>query len=191
MYSISLLLTLLSRLHTHKLDCLVWIRWSILITCPFPVCVFRSSTYLFISVCYTGSAEEPQHGENTEINSQWAPTHIKCNFSTGSVLLFIVTNDDILIRCLLFPSSPQTHGASSNINHRAQDRPHSSSARGSRAGRRRHHHHRQTPPSDQPQSTVQQILHPGNLLRRLLPSSSLFNSGSHASWAHTLYSWNK
>ncbi|XP_076597702.1 receptor-type tyrosine-protein phosphatase V-like isoform X1 [Chaetodon auriga] len=76
---------------------------------------------------------------------------------------------------------PQSRGVSSNINHGVQDRPHSSSARGNRAGRRRHHHHRQTTPSDQPQNAVQQILHPGNLLRRLLPSSSLFNSGSHTS----------
>lgn len=76
---------------------------------------------------------------------------------------------------------PQTHRSGSNVNHHVQDRPHSSTARDSRAGRRRHHHHRQTPPSDQPQSTVQQILHPGNLLRRLLPSSSVFNSGSHTS----------
>ncbi|XP_045912853.1 receptor-type tyrosine-protein phosphatase V-like [Micropterus dolomieu] len=70
---------------------------------------------------------------------------------------------------------PQTQGASSNINQHTQHRSHSSS------GRRRHHHHRQTPPSDPPQNTLQQILHPGNLLRRLLPSSSLFNPGSHAS----------
>ncbi|XP_044067860.1 receptor-type tyrosine-protein phosphatase V-like isoform X2 [Siniperca chuatsi] len=76
---------------------------------------------------------------------------------------------------------PQTQGASSNINQRIEDRSHSSSARGNRAGRRRHHHHRQTPPSDQPQNTVQQILHPRNLLRRLLPSSSLFKPDSHAS----------
>ncbi|XP_040910871.1 receptor-type tyrosine-protein phosphatase V-like isoform X1 [Toxotes jaculatrix] len=77
--------------------------------------------------------------------------------------------------------SPQTQGASSNINHHIQDRPHSSSGRGDRTGRRRHHHHRQKPPPDPPQNTIQQILHPGNLLRRLLPSSSLFNPGSHTS----------
>ncbi|XP_010740387.3 receptor-type tyrosine-protein phosphatase V isoform X1 [Larimichthys crocea] len=76
--------------------------------------------------------------------------------------------------------SPQTHGSSSNINHHNQELPHSSSSQGRRGRRRRHHRH-QTPPSDQPQNTVQQILHPGNLLRRLLPSSSLFNSGSHTS----------
>lgn len=76
--------------------------------------------------------------------------------------------------------SPQTHGAGSN-NHRISDRPQSSSSRGGRDGRRRHHHHRQAPASDRPQNAVQQILHPGNLLRRLLPSSSPFNSGSHTS----------
>ncbi|XP_040910877.1 receptor-type tyrosine-protein phosphatase V-like isoform X2 [Toxotes jaculatrix] len=78
-------------------------------------------------------------------------------------------------------AGPQTQGASSNINHHIQDRPHSSSGRGDRTGRRRHHHHRQKPPPDPPQNTIQQILHPGNLLRRLLPSSSLFNPGSHTS----------
>nr|XP_020485270.1 receptor-type tyrosine-protein phosphatase V-like [Labrus bergylta] len=77
-------------------------------------------------------------------------------------------------------ASTQTQGASSNINHPSQERLHSSSGRGDRAGRRRHHHHRQMPPSDQPQNTMQQILHPGNLLRRLLPSS-VFNPGSHNS----------
>lgn len=59
---------------------------------------------------------------------------------------------------------------------------------GGRAGRRRRrrtrHQHGQTPPSDQPQSRLQQILNPGNLLRRLLPSSSLFNSDSQPSWIH-------
>lgn len=147
-----------------------------LINCSF-FCVFRNSTYVFISVCYTGSVGEPQHGEN----KPRAPAHIKFNFSTGSVLLFTVISDtDILIRCLPFCSSPQTHGSSSNINHHNQELPHSSSSQGRRGRRRRHHRH-QTPPSDQPQNTVQQILHPGNLLRRLLPSSSLFNSGSHTS----------
>lgn len=149
-----------------------------------PLCVLRSSTYLFISVCYTGSVEGPHHGETPEISSQWAPTHIKFNFCTGSALLVIVMYDDILIRCLLFfsPSSPPTQGASSNINLHIQDQPHSS-GRGNRAGRRRHHHHRQP---DQSQNTIQQILHPGNLLRRLLPSSSQFNPGSHTSWTRIL-----
>ncbi|XP_042347865.1 receptor-type tyrosine-protein phosphatase V-like isoform X2 [Plectropomus leopardus] len=76
---------------------------------------------------------------------------------------------------------PQIQGADSKINQHMQEQPRSSSGRGSRTGRRRHHHQRQTPPSDQPQNTVQQIFHPGKLLRRLLPSSSLFNPGSHAS----------
>lgn len=86
-----------------------------------------------------------------------------------------------LIRHLVFGSGPQAHRASSSINIRMQDEP-ISSAQGSRP-RRRRRHHGQTPPSDQPQSTVQQILHPGNLLRRLLPSSSPFKSDSQASWA--------
>ncbi|XP_023278548.1 receptor-type tyrosine-protein phosphatase V-like isoform X1 [Seriola lalandi dorsalis] len=75
--------------------------------------------------------------------------------------------------------SPQIQGAGSNINHHVQDRPHGSG--GDRTGRRRRHRHRQKPPPDPPQNTIQQILHPGNLLRRLLPSSSPFNPGSHSS----------
>lgn len=103
--------------------------------------------------------------------------------------MWMVQNLDQYIfvhQCLLHwlsggTSCAQTHAASSSANHRIQDRPHSSTAQGNRAGRRRHHHHRQTPPSNQPQNTVQQTLNPGNLLRRLLPSSSLFKSGSHTS----------
>lgn len=150
-----------------------------------PLCLLRSSTSLFISVCYTGSVEEPQQGENTEISFHWAPTHIKFSFGIGSVLLFIATYDDILIRCLVFPSSPQSQGASSSLNQHIKDRP-STSGQGGQAGRRRHRHHRQTTPSDQPQSTMQQILKPVNLLRRLLPSSSPFNPGSHTSWTHIM-----
>lgn len=74
---------------------------------------------------------------------------------------------------------PQRQGATLNVNY-IQDRPHSSSGRGGR-GRRKHHHHRQKTPSDQQQSTTQHVLHPANLLRRLLPSSTLFSSGSHTS----------
>ncbi|XP_026223258.1 receptor-type tyrosine-protein phosphatase V-like [Anabas testudineus] len=69
----------------------------------------------------------------------------------------------------------QTQRGSSKVNHRGKDR------RGDRSGRRRHHQHRAVPLPDPPQNTIQQILHPGNLLRRLLPSSSLFNPGSHPS----------
>nr|XP_057907660.1 receptor-type tyrosine-protein phosphatase V-like isoform X2 [Doryrhamphus excisus] len=46
--------------------------------------------------------------------------------------------------------------------------------------RRNRHHGRNAPPHQQPQSTFHQILQPGKLLRRLLPSSSPLNSGSHA-----------
>ncbi|XP_068997264.1 receptor-type tyrosine-protein phosphatase V-like isoform X1 [Embiotoca jacksoni] len=77
--------------------------------------------------------------------------------------------------------SPQIQGASVSANHHFQDRSQSSSGRGERAGRRRHHRHRQKPPADQPQNTLQQILHPGNLLRRLLPSSFQLNPASHTS----------
>lgn len=83
----------------------------------------------------------------------------------------------------LFPSSPQRQDATLNVNY-IQDRPHSSSGRGGR-GRRKHHQHRQKTPSDQHQSTAQHVLHFGNLLRRLLPSSAQFSSGSHTSWTHT------
>lgn len=128
----------------------------------------RSSIYLFISVCYTGSGEEAQYGKNLKIPNKHQPI----------IELFIEMND----YHLPFPSSTQTHRAGSNINTRMQDEPHSSSSQGDRARRRRRHrHHHQTPPSNQPATTVQQILHPGNLLRRLLPSSSLFNSDSHTS----------
>lgn len=49
--------------------------------------------------------EDPRHGENTEIR------HIKFSFGTGSMLLFIVTYDDMLIRCLLFPPQPTNSGS--------------------------------------------------------------------------------
>ncbi|XP_031172462.1 receptor-type tyrosine-protein phosphatase V-like isoform X1 [Sander lucioperca] len=71
----------------------------------------------------------------------------------------------------------QVQGASSKMNHHSQDQPHSSLGR---SGRRRRHR-RHTVQSAQPQSTLQQILNPRMLLRRLLPSSSLFHPGSHAS----------
>ncbi|KAG7228218.1 hypothetical protein INR49_013381 [Caranx melampygus] len=73
--------------------------------------------------------------------------------------------------------SPQIQEASSNINHHTQ--PHGSG--GDRTGRRRRHRRRQKPPPELPQSTIQQVLNPGNLLRRLLPSSSSFNPGSQPS----------
>ncbi|TNM86931.1 hypothetical protein fugu_007161 [Takifugu bimaculatus] len=73
-----------------------------------------------------------------------------------------------------------------STNNHVQFEASSSRTEGGGSGRRRRrsrtrHQHGQTPPSDQPQSRVQQILNPGNLLRRLLPSSSLFNSDSHPS----------
>ncbi|XP_068607927.1 tyrosine-protein phosphatase non-receptor type 6 [Brachionichthys hirsutus] len=71
---------------------------------------------------------------------------------------------------------PHTQRPSSSVNH-IQAQPHSSSAQGNPTWRRRHQ--RRMLPSNQPQNTVQQILQPGNLLRRLLPSSAS-NPGSHA-----------
>ncbi|KAM9342994.1 receptor-type tyrosine-protein phosphatase V-like isoform 2-T4 [Pholidichthys leucotaenia] len=61
-----------------------------------------------------------------------------------------------------------TRGASVNTNNHIQDRPSSSSGRGGQSGRR--HRHQRKPPSDQPQSTRQQSLNPGKLIRRLLLS---------------------
>lgn len=98
---------------------------------------------------------------------------------SGTVLLVTVTYDDVLIRCLLFPSGPQTQGAGLNANQRAQDQPHCSSGQGARTVRRRHHHHRHTPPSEPQQNTIQ------NLLRRFLPSSS--SSQNPASWTNALW----
>lgn len=48
---------------------------------PIVLFLFRSSTCLFISVCYTGSVEEPQHGENTVTTS----THLAGSVSSVSV----------------------------------------------------------------------------------------------------------
>ncbi|CAB1460878.1 unnamed protein product [Pleuronectes platessa] len=73
-------------------------------------------------------------------------------------------------------AGPQILGAGLKTNPPVQDQPHSS-GRGERTGRRRQHRHRQKPPSEP--NTIQQMLNPGNLLRRLLPSSSLLNPGSH------------
>ena len=152
------------------------------------LCVVRSSTYLCISVWCSGSSEEqgePQRGERTEISSQPAPTHTTFIFSTGSMLLVNVTYDDILIGRLFFPSSPQIQRAGSKTNPPTQDQPHSS-GQGERAGRRRQHRHRQKPPSEPQQNTIQQMLHPGNLLRRLLPSSSLNPRLTHPLNSHTV-----
>ncbi|XP_068585842.1 receptor-type tyrosine-protein phosphatase V-like isoform X2 [Cebidichthys violaceus] len=64
---------------------------------------------------------------------------------------------------------PQTQGASSNINNHAPDPAHGSSGQ-----RRRRQRPRQTAPGERQQNPMQ-------LLRRLLPSSSWFNPGSHSS----------
>ncbi|KAK2851581.1 hypothetical protein Q5P01_007857 [Channa striata] len=71
--------------------------------------------------------------------------------------------------------SLQIHGASSKTTQHTKDH------QGGRSGRRRRYRQGENPLPDPPQNTIQQILHPGNLLRRLLPSSSRFNPGSHNS----------
>ncbi|XP_056130938.1 receptor-type tyrosine-protein phosphatase beta-like [Lampris incognitus] len=47
------------------------------------------------------------------------------------------------------------------------------------ADRGRHQHGRHDPPSEQPQSPMQHLLHPGKLLRRLMSSSLQLNQHSH------------
>lgn len=78
-----------------------------------PLCVLRISTYLYISVCYNGSAEEQeeaQHGESAGISSHRAPTHtILKSAAQDSVLLVTVTCDDILIRRPLFSPMHAAH----------------------------------------------------------------------------------
>lgn len=81
--------------------------------------------------------------------------------------------------------SSQIQRASLNANN-IQDRPKSSSARRARSGRSHRHQPRQKPAADPPQNTMQQILNPGNLLRRLLPSSSLLNPATHFNWTGML-----
>ncbi|KAM9855949.1 receptor-type tyrosine-protein phosphatase V-like isoform 3-T4 [Aulostomus maculatus] len=76
--------------------------------------------------------------------------------------------------------SSRNQGATSNVNH-IQDRRPRSSGPGDQGERRRSHTNGRKPSSDQPQNTLQQIFHPGNLIRRLLPSSSPLTSGSHTS----------
>lgn len=134
---------------------------------PIPLCANRSSTYLFISVCFTGS-EEPQQGENVKFHQHMVMFLIKMCDGIFFIVFFAVC-----------ASSLQTHRAVPHNSISTQnDEP---SSQGNRTRRRRRRHHRQTPPSSQPQSPVQHILNPANLLRRLLPSSSLFNSGANAS----------
>ncbi|XP_061591880.1 receptor-type tyrosine-protein phosphatase V-like [Cololabis saira] len=78
-------------------------------------------------------------------------------------------------------SKPQMQGAGVTPSQQIKDRSHSSSEQRDRAGRRRQHRQQQKPALEQPQNTMQQILHPGNLLRRLLPSLSPMNQASHSS----------
>ncbi|XP_030590250.1 receptor-type tyrosine-protein phosphatase V-like [Archocentrus centrarchus] len=77
--------------------------------------------------------------------------------------------------------SSQIQRVSFNTNCYIQDRPRSSSGQRSRSRRRSRHPQGQTPLADPPQNTIQQILNPGKLLRRLLPSSSLLNPATHPS----------
>ncbi|XP_034393866.1 receptor-type tyrosine-protein phosphatase V-like isoform X2 [Cyclopterus lumpus] len=78
---------------------------------------------------------------------------------------------------------PQAQGATSNIN------PHGSTGRGGHTGRRHNQQQpqqqqqqrrRQAAPGGRQQNAVQQILQPGQLLRRLLSSSRRFNPESDA-----------
>ncbi|CAN9515478.1 unnamed protein product [Ophioblennius macclurei] len=71
-------------------------------------------------------------------------------------------------------AGPPVHGAPP----KAQEGVHGSSSRGERTERRRAHRHRQTNSSDRPQISTQ-MFNPANLLRRLFPSSSSLNPGSH------------
>ncbi|XP_041859184.1 receptor-type tyrosine-protein phosphatase eta-like isoform X2 [Melanotaenia boesemani] len=75
---------------------------------------------------------------------------------------------------------PQVTEISLNAKQHIKDQPRTSSGRRNRAGSRRQHRHRQKPPSDQPQATIQ-TLHPGNLLRRLMPFLSQSNQASNSS----------
>lgn len=147
-----------------------------------PLCADRSSTYLPISVCSTGS-EEPQQGENVKLNQDM-------------LLLLIETCDGIfiyfflLLSVVIFNHPPNPYFLSPAHARALQSRRSSHtnistqqsepSSQGNRT-RRRRRSHRQTPPSSQTQTPVQQILNPANLLRRLLPSSSRFSSDANAS----------
>lgn len=127
----------------------------------------RNNMCLLTSVCHTGSAEEPQHGnvpsDHTD-TSNWKSITSFC----------VTTNGRLVVR-----SSSQIQRASFNANGYVQDRSHSSSGQRNRSQRRSRHHQGQKLLLQPPQSAIQKILNPGNLLRRLLPSSSLLNPATH------------
>lgn len=141
--------------------------WMCLSFFYFPL-TYRTSTFLFTSVSFIGSSGELQQGGKM-INPPKA-------FSISTVHWF----------CHLFHSN--LHIPRASISNHVQAEASSFRTEGDRARRKKRrkrrtrHHSGQTSPSDQPQTIVQQILNPGNLLRRLLPSSPLFNSDSQTSW---------
>ncbi|KAM4563702.1 receptor-type tyrosine-protein phosphatase V-like isoform 2-T2 [Odontesthes bonariensis] len=73
---------------------------------------------------------------------------------------------------------PQIQKTSLSTNLHIKDQPQSSAEQGHRAGRRQRRHRQKTPP-DQPQTLIQ-ILHPRNLMSRVLPSLSQTNRASHS-----------
>lgn len=117
--------------------------------------------------------QESHQSKGSEITC--APTHCGSWVQHQCIIIYY---DDMLIGAPS-PCSPHAQRRSSSHSH-AQDQPQSSSGR---PGRRRRHH-RQMLPSSQPQITVQPVLHPRSLLRRLLPSPP-HSPGSHTSWAST------
>ncbi|KAF7658329.1 hypothetical protein LDENG_00014120 [Lucifuga dentata] len=110
--------------------------------------------------------------EDLRLHRMWMVQNLEQYIFVHRCLLHWLSGGTVAIA-----ARPQSRGASSNAD-QIQHRPHSFWRRGDR-GRRHHHHHHQQRPSGQQQNTIQQIFHPGNLLRRLLPSSSQFNPVSH------------
>ncbi|XP_072222533.1 receptor-type tyrosine-protein phosphatase V-like [Leuresthes tenuis] len=73
---------------------------------------------------------------------------------------------------------PQIQRTSLSSKPHLQDPPQSAAEQGQRGGRRRPQRHRQKPPPDQPLTLIQ-LLHPRNLMSRVLPSLSQTNQASH------------
>lgn len=94
----------------------------------------------------------------------------KCDLNIHSPLIVHLFCSNLQVPRASITTPVQGEGSSSRTEQ----------GRTGRRKRRTQHHAGQTPPAVQPQSRVQQILNPGNLLRRLLPSST-FNSDSQTS----------
>lgn len=160
------------------------IRMSIHIT--FPLSCFYSGA---VRVCSSVSVTLAQWRNLSMVRIQWPPAHTSLEVSHLSLYGITTSNWGLAIH-----RSSQIQRVSLNTNNSIHDRPQSSSARRARSGRSRHHQHRQKPAADPPQNTMQQILNPGNLLRRLIPSSSLLNPATHFNWTdmlEDLYMWTK